>query len=194
MNDEFKFEREIRLDEERIASYFAELPSFIDLPGENEAIFERIARNENVKVSSIEENGNLRHVAPAWNSEEDPEDIDDDELSFHLEYDDIPRMLDSLCIILSEYFAANNSVELEKAYLPLLCQCSKTIARISDTLFAVSDGHAMQTALAKRSLSDINDFAAMLQRSNIPDADQMLDIIRIIRSKILDIIFKLQKN
>ena len=194
MNDEFKFEREIRLDEERIASYFAELPAFIDLPGENEAIFERIAKNENVKVSSIEDNGNLRHVAPAWDPEEDPEDIDYNELDFHLDYNDIPRLLNSLCIILSEYFAANNSVELEKVYLPLLCQCSKAIARISDTIFAVSGEHAMQIALAKRSLSDVNDFAAMLHQSNIPDADQLLDIVRVIRSKILDMIFKLQKN
>ena len=50
MNGEFKFEQEIKADEERIARYFDNLPLFRDLPGENEAIFERIAKISNEKV------------------------------------------------------------------------------------------------------------------------------------------------
>ena len=60
MNGEFKFEQEIKADEERIARYFDNLPLFMDLPGENEAIFERIAKTSKEKVHSYE---NIRDVS-----------------------------------------------------------------------------------------------------------------------------------
>jgi hypothetical protein len=49
LNGEFQYEKEIRLDEERIARYFDNIPLFIDLPGENEAILERIGKVGNEK-------------------------------------------------------------------------------------------------------------------------------------------------
>ena len=193
MDDEFKFEREIRNDEERIATYFAALPYFIDLPGEEEAIFERISKNENVKVSSSDGFGSLRRIAPDWDFGVN-EDDEDSEFCYSPGYDEIPGMIDSISVLLSEQFAYNNSAVLENEYLPLLCQCSKVMSRISDLIFGTSAGQAMHIALAKRSLNDINYFAAMLQRSNIPDMSQISDILQSVRNRILNIIFELQKN
>ena len=44
--DEFDWERELRKDDGRIHTYLAELPSFIDLPGEEDLIYKRIQRHE----------------------------------------------------------------------------------------------------------------------------------------------------
>lgn len=44
--DEFDWEKELRKDDERIHTYFRELPDFIDLPCEDELIFKRIKCHE----------------------------------------------------------------------------------------------------------------------------------------------------
>ncbi len=40
---EFEWEREIRRDDQRICSYFETLPDYLDLPGEEEAIFRKLS-------------------------------------------------------------------------------------------------------------------------------------------------------
>ena len=46
--NEFDWEKELRKDDERIHTYFRELPSYIDLPNEDELIYKRIKRREDL--------------------------------------------------------------------------------------------------------------------------------------------------
>ena len=46
--NEYQWEREIRRDERRIASYLRELSGCLDLPGEEEMIFSRLAADRDI--------------------------------------------------------------------------------------------------------------------------------------------------
>ena len=89
MNGEYKFEQAIKQDEKRIACYYDNLPLFLDLPGENEAIFERIAKTSGEKVRSCSDSGELRQAPSVWSSDYD-EGIDEEQAEkyFNNEYID----------------------------------------------------------------------------------------------------------
>lgn len=202
MNGEFNYEREIRLDEERIARYFDNLPLFLDLPGENQAIFERISRNANEKVGYVDSPDALRHTAPAWESDgEDPAQDDfsrSDRAFFRPEDYDMLDMLDGISCAYSECFALCGNCAAGKKYLAVICQCGKTLARISDLIYAGAEEADLRVALAKRSLHDLNDLAFMLEE--LPSygykesVRQELDILQMIRQKVLNILFEMHKN
>ena len=60
--------------------------------------------------------------------------------------------------------------------------------------FAAETETGLKTALAKRSLRDLNDLAKMIIDFGEQKAIQQLDVLQIIRKKLLDILFNLEKN
>ena len=196
MNGEFKYEKEIRLDEERIARYFDNLALFIDLPGENEAVFERIGRIGNEKICNCRSPENLRYLSPAWNFEENEESDEDGsrEDNIHPSGYEIPELLDGVAVRFAEFFAGTDDAARNAECLNIICQCGKTLARVSDMFFAAETETGLKTALAKRSLRDLNDLAKMIIDFGEQEAIQQLDVLQIIRKKLLDILFNLEKN
>ena len=197
MHGEFWYEKEIRLDEERIARYFDNIPVFIDLPGENDAVLERIrVGNEKYhKCTSLEQ---LRSLSPGWNfaDDEDSEDEYDhaDSVFPYPGEGDVLDMLDEVAVFCSDKFALSDDPELNSEYLNIVCQCGKTIARIYDLLSAAEKDTGMRTALAKRSLHDLNDLAGMIIKSGVGDIQCELDVLQTVRSKVLDMLLELEKN
>lgn len=197
MNGELKYEKEIRLDEERIARYFDSLALFIDLPGENEAILERIRRVGNGKFCKCESLERLRKISPEWDLAEDYDGDEDDCHAepgfFRSEEFEMQDMLDGLSVYYSELYALNEDPELSSRYLAILCQCDKTLGRISDLLFVPDDDEDMKNVFAKRSLRDLNDLAQMIMELNSAEVQHELDVLQIIRKKVLDMLFS-EKN
>ena len=195
MSGEFNLEKEIRMDEARIARYFNQLPSYLDLPGENEAVFAGMARAAGEKVQSVCKEEDLRRMTPGWEIDLDNYDIERYEnIHFHPEEYEMLSMLDSLAVNYSRCFALENDAGAAKIYVAILCQCGKTLARISDMLYTAADEVDMRAALAKRALRDVSDMSVMLEQlqsvSNKKSIEHELDILQVIRKKILDIIFK----
>lgn len=197
MNGEFKYEKEIRLDEERIARYFDNISLFIDLPGENEAIFERISKVGSEKFRKCGSLDRLRQMSPGWDfmsEDDDEEDYHSDSVFSHSEGFDMQDMLDGLSVYYSELYALNDEPELAEKYLAILCQCGKTLGRVSDLLFVPDDDTDMRNALAKRSLRDINDLADMMIKLDSAQLQHELDVLQMIRKKVLDILFENEKE
>lgn len=194
MNGEFQYEKEIRLDEERIARYFDNIPFFIDLPGENEAILERIGKVGNEKFQKCSSIEQLRNLSQMWNFDEadEPED-DGDHTEISADYE-LPELLDRIAVWGAEKFALCDEFELNCKYLGIICQCGKTIARVSDMLLSPDEDVSLKIALAKRSLRDVSDLAGMIIAVETSDAEAKLDILQIIRKKVLEILFEFEKN
>lgn len=196
MNGEFKYELEMRQDEERIARYFDNLPLFMDLPGENEAIFERIAKNSGEKVH---QHDTLRDVIPEYDIFAEDEDFSRSDRSvFRPEEYEMLDILDSISLLYSERFAVSDDEKYAQKTLSVLCQSAKTLARISDLLYAEEEEIGLRSALAKRALHDINDLILCIREcselSDLYSVEKEINILHIIRKKILNLLFELKKN
>lgn len=198
MTGRFKYEHEIRLDEERIARYFESLPMFMDLPGEDEAILERITGMENEKLCHAGELTDLRRTLPAWEddiSEEEDNQSPGKDFENAIEYMEIIRAIEHISMHYSEFLALASNEKAAEAYLAIICQSGKTQSRLTDMSFTADSEPELKAAFARRVLHDINDLAAMLLRLNEVNHPEPvrpeIDMLQIIRKEILDIIFEL---
>ena len=197
MHGEFYYEQQIRDDEERIARYFDNLPLFMDLPGENEAIFERIAKTNSEKVPQSD---TLRRMTAEYEAyTEDEEELSRSDRSvFRPEEYEILDIIDSISLLYAERFAVSNSAENTEKILAVLCQSGKTLARISDLLYTETENTALRSALAKRAMHDLSDLVMQIKQFGTGSDDcsisEEIDILHIVRTKILNILFELKKN
>ena len=195
MNSELRYEKEIKLDEERIANYYDTLPFFLDLPGENEAIRDRMRKMSKEKVCTFEEPDTLRHFIPVW----DEAEADENGMPPFPEYsgmEDMLDMLDGIIVAYSERFALEDDAALNDRFLQIICQGGKTLARVSDLIYTGSDDHAAAAVLARRSLADVGDLAAMVNEvQKISNAEKKgeLEVLQYVRQKILNILFAVQQ-
>lgn len=202
MNGEFKYEKEIRLDEERIARYFDNIVVFMDLPGENEAVFERIAKIGNEKVCKCESPGLLRKMTPSWGSDAGDEDESENVRSSsgfdNIDDWEIQDMLDGVSVYFAELTALNEDAEIEAQYTAILCQCGKTLGRVADMVCTNGSECGMKIALGKRALKDLNDLIGMVvqlgRKNHKLKVNNVHDVLQLIRKKVLDILFEVEKN
>ena len=107
-------------------------------------------------------------------------------------------IIDSISLLYAERFAVSENAECTEKILAVICQSGKTLARISDLLYADEEHTALRTALAKRALHDISDLIRFVSIFNNCQNDKSLEreieILHIVRSKILNILFELKKN
>ena len=82
--NEFQWEEEIRRDERRICGYFHELPSCLDLPGEEEMIYEKLFS----QVDLMPVNGKTGALRN-WDDGEDEEE-------WEASYKEITKLVDEL--------------------------------------------------------------------------------------------------
>ena len=195
MNGEYKFEQAIKQDEKRIACYYDNLPLFLDLPGENEAIFERIAKTSGEKVRSCSDSGELRQAPSVWSSDYD-EGIDEEQAEKYFAHPagyEILNILDDIAVCYAECFALNNDESSGREYLRVLCQCSKTLAVLTELIYTPEHEKEMRSVLGRRALHDINDlsfmFDGMKNSVHKNSGGQELELLQIVRKNILDMIF-----
>ena len=151
--NEFLWEEEIRRDERRINGYFHELPSCLDLPGEEDMIYEKLfSQNELVPVQG--KTSALRN----WDDEENSEEEWDDSRPPHK----ILLQLDCLAVEWNALTVNSLRADLKPIGLAIACAYGKLLVRAANFLEEVQMEMALRISLGKRSLTDLNDLAGRL--------------------------------
>jgi hypothetical protein len=150
--NEFQWEEEIRRDERRICGYFHELPSCLDLPGEEEMIYEKLFS----QVDLMPVNGKTGALRN-WDDGEDEEEWEDNGPPHKL-------LIQLDCLALEWNVIIVNSLpeELSSVGLGIACQYGKLIVRTANFLEDAQMEKALRISLGKRCLTDLNDLAGSL--------------------------------
>ena len=152
--NEFQWEKAIRRDEKRIARYFWELPGCLDLPGEEELIFEQM-RTETDLIPVGADFDSMRDWCYADSGDDDDErDENAPRRPGAEETDRVDRLAAEWNI---EVCGAADDALLMPA-LAVACGYAKFLARLID--FVESDPEKekpLMRTLGKRSLADLNE-------------------------------------
>jgi hypothetical protein len=193
---EFDWEKEIRRDEMRINAYMRELRNFIDLPGEEEMILEKIQKRpelvpHNVKMSNL--------------SFSDIFDDMDDDFLFGSEWQkkdgaDIYMLLEKLACHWCRVFSTELPPPLMENGLKIICLLGKLMARTAD-IIEMEDREmpALKLALCKRTAADINLLTGELKK--ISDDEKKLEPLtgnhisnlHNVREKLIDLMAEMRK-
>ena len=164
--NEFRWEEEIRRDEQRISGYFRELAGCLDLPGEEELIYGQLASQNDLVPQS--------ESAESWRDYFSGNEEEDEEYSEHAA---APRRtvesatvdeLDMLCAEWNIFIAVPLPPPLAAQALSCSCAFAKLLARVADFLEPDPDcAPALLTSLGKRSLRDLNETVDLLSKISI---------------------------
>ena len=162
--NEFRWEKEIRRDERRINRYFAELPSCMDLPGEEDIIFGQIAESADLVPTGA---GNTSEALRCWSYLLPQEEESDagEEYSNHHPEQAVINLLDTLACQWNMAYVTTLPVELYAAGLSIACSYAKLLARMADFGDTGADANCdkgLHITLGKRTLADINELADAL--------------------------------
>ena len=199
--NEFDWEKELRKDDERIHTYFCELPSYIDLPNEDELIYKRIKRREDL----VPHGG----VWPLqfWELE-NPTEEDLDPMA---QMRDKALLFSDSTVLLISYKQAKILAmfpvidpELAKCQEVMRLQCTvgKLIVGLINILNLEASGDlpALRIALCKRCMATLNEIYGELKKletiSNCEEATfyirHMFSRFELVRDEILEMLKKLR--
>ncbi len=194
--NEFQWEREIRRDERRISCYFRELALCLDLPGEDNIIFDNLMSQPGLVPAGADPD----HWR-IWDSmEENGDGEEDGDTRKRRPGDELVEQTDKLACEWNVIFASRLQERYRKAGLGTACAFGKLITRLADfTDTDADDGFAgLKISLGKRALSDINELAGRLaemgrlQKDILPEAIVLTEMLQLIRERLLDILQKIR--
>lgn len=198
--DEFDWERELRKDDGRIHTYLAELPSFIDLPGEEDLIYKRIQRHE-----ELVPHGGVWPADP-WGQDPDDRMKDPRQNNRYLWRGKVGadifisavRTARSLCMLNIMDPALTES----DAFVRMQCHLGKLNVYLADILNLMpAEYPALRIALCKRCLSAVNEITGLLQgitsAVTMPEAESLLEALLLqfgnIRERIQDLLARIRR-
>ena len=149
--NEYQWAQEIRRDERRISCYFHELPYCLDLPGEEDMIFENLFS----QVDLVPVNGKSDSLR-SWESDDDGE-WEDSRPPHRLAVE-----LDKLAVDWNAVLALIPGGGLKG--LGVSCLFGKLIARVSDFLDPDLIDLPLKRSLGKHAVLDLNELAGVLKR------------------------------
>lgn len=204
-HEEFQYEQQLSLEEKQIAKYFRELPDFLDLPGEDEALFCRISKAGNREELKLSESVNLplelRKIFLDFDSEnlESLGDSDSEDSLFELatakmDYGYLLEKFNKLSVRWAMTYSLNTRKRLNNSYLAILCEINKILNRLYDLLVVAIDKEHLKNCLCKRVLKEINVLMSMMVHLQQLDLDKLdcsndIEELKITRESILDILF-----
>ena len=158
--DEFRWEEEIRNDERRISGYFHELDSCLDLPGEEQLIYDQLAGCSDVAIAETPDT-----VRSIFFNDEDDADTEEHTPRRTIE----SATVDELDMLAAEWNILISSRALRQNQSILIgCSCSfaKLLARCADFLEPDADcAPALLISTGKRTLRDLNETVELLRQS-----------------------------
>ena len=161
--DEFDWEQEIRRDEKRISRYYRELAYCLDLPGEDDMIYEQLSGRCSDPVLAAANDDPLRQHR--FDRDDDDEDGDPPPHHQSVLVARVDRLAAAWCVLSA---SALNREFFIPGGLAVACAYAKLLARVSD--FADADPtteRALRLSLAKRALADVNELlGAMYELSS----------------------------
>ncbi len=157
---EFQWENEIRRDERRISCYFQELPGCLDLPGEEDMIFDSLASRPDLVPT-----GSTPEALRGWQHQsDDDEDYDDGPDDSRRPGSDIVDRIDRLAAEWNVTAATRLRSNLDLPGLGVGCAYAKLLARTADFVGTEDSECGLKLSLGKRALADLNDLVGMLER------------------------------
>jgi hypothetical protein len=195
--NEFQWEQEIRRDEQRISCYFQELAGCLDLPGEDEMIFNRLMSRPGL----VPANADPAHWR-MWDELDDEDDEDDDFGARHrFPGDELVDQLDMLSSEWNVLFAFELRETLKADGLAVSCLFGKILSRISDFLETDErEKRGLKISLGKRALADIGELYRALegigrhQKSLRPKLASISEFLLQIRERVIDIAEHLRRR
>ncbi len=160
-NSEFEWEKEIKRDDERILSYFTALPNYLDLPGEEEAIFHSIA--EQRELAPVHGNNWVRG---ADDSDEELSNDSIDEMISLFRSNPGFALLSQLQRSAAEwnafsvkFFSASSSKDI----LRICCLYGIVLSRVSNYMQVVENNAptGLQRSILKRILKELNELSGI---------------------------------
>ncbi len=158
--NEFQWENEIRRDERRISCYYRELPDCLDLPGEEDMIFNSLLSHPDLVPT-----GGSADSLRAWQPEEEEEDGELFEENDRRPGSGLIAQLDRLAVEWNTLMVSELRPDLELPGLGISCAFGKLLARVADFVDTAEPSEkALRISLGKRSLADLNELAGALQQ------------------------------
>lgn len=168
---EFDWEKELRKDDERVNTYFRELPRYIDLPGEDDIIYKRIQRRKEL----VPHDGEWPMRNPGRDEDDDEDDDDSPEAEEERKRWDKEWLTrdgaDSYILAgriaghLAAVFAACRQEDAAnaRALVDAMCSVGKIMARVTD-IIELEPGElpALRIALCKRLSADTNTILGLI--------------------------------
>lgn len=193
--NEFEWEREIRRDERRISCYFHELAGCLDLPGEDEMIFDRLL----TRPGLVPANADPNHWR-MWDDFEPPGD-DEDESAPRLPGEELVGKLDQAACEWNVIVAYSLRENLKQEGLAVACAFGKLLSRIADYVETdIEAAFALKLSLGKRCLADINDLCRRLralgdrQRSLRGRLQVLIEFLQHLRERVIELNTRLRRS
>ena len=198
---EHDWSREIRKDELRISGYFRMLPKCLDLPGEDEMIFQSLmSQPEMVPTGVTDPQMMLRNEFEI--SEESPDWDDDSSESRKRNSFEASKRVENLASEWNLLAAAHLPAAALPEVLTVTCAFGKLISRICnmEETDDSNDTLPLRISLLKHMLADLNDLLLVL--GNFKDKyqfypqrmDEFFDSLAFVREYIIDQLGILRKN
>lgn len=162
--DEYAWSREIRKDELRIAGYFRALPGCLDLPGEDEMIFNKLmSQPELVPTGVTDPQRTLR--SEFEQAQEEAADWEEErrEARRRGNFAVVQRM-ENLSVEWNLLLASPEDVAVMQEGLPVTCASGKLLSRMYNfvELEDAEDTLSLRIGLLKRMLADLNELISAL--------------------------------
>ena len=176
--DEFQWEQELRREDRRISCYFRELPLCLDLPGEDEMIFENMQASPGLIPAGANPGHWRLWDAPDFDhaGEDEPER---ELFRFHSGGNDWLDRLDRMQVEWNTLAARSTEDAMTQIFLAVSCAFGKMYVHFSDFEDTVaSELRPLKLCLGKRAIEDINELCNMLHAAAqfLPDLAGKMDV------------------
>lgn len=197
--NEFQWERELRREERRISCYFRELAGCLDLPGEENMIYDQLSSHPGLVPAGADPAHWRMWDALAADREE--EESFSDQPHHRKSGEDLVEQLDKLSAEWNLIFAGNLKETLQLDGLAVSCAFGKLLVRITDFVDAEADDlKGLKLSLGKRALREIADLCSRLQwiAEHQPSlyAEVLLlnELLQQMRERLIDLINALRRD
>ena len=160
--DEYAWSQEIRKDEMRIAGYFRELPVYLDMPGEDNRIFESIMSQKELLPTGVSD---LRDMLQEEFDSAEEEEGDENKLpncQFKLSMSkQLARLSEQWALLTADKVGTEKS----QYVLAVVCAFGKAISRLYNIEESEDDSEnsALHIGLFKRLLADLNELVKLME-------------------------------
>lgn len=197
---EYEWEREIRRDELRISRYFQALPRYLDLPGEDEIIYSKLAAQ--AELAPVHENSYpWQFLKPEADEEED--ELSEEEVVSSLRLNpgfDLFQMLESAVREWNAFAGFNFETQEQIRFGLYVAGCyGKMLSRVYNFVEIGNDAgvHTLKLSLMKRVLAELNVLTGIFAESHdsglkefADDFIRFAENLKIIRERALKFIFE----
>ena len=190
--DEFTWSKEIRKDELRIAGYFRTLPSCLDLPGEDEMIFNRLMNQPEMVPSGVSDPQRMLKSELEQAAEEEAEWDEERRENRRRNAFEATRRVENLAREWNLLSASRFDQSATRGVLSVCCSLGKILSRAYnfEETDDAEDTLNLRISLLKRMLADVNEAVQSLndfsKEYTFDRLDEFCNTLAFVRENVLD--------